>query len=54
MGVSDRAPDEFDFFERLGELNEELAVLNSEASGLEDRIALSVNALLESQIDGMD
>ena len=54
VGVSDRAPDEFDFFERLGELNEELAVLNSEASGLEDRIALSVNALLESQIDGMD
>ena len=36
-----RAEDDFDFAERLEELNEELEVLNSEARELEDRITAS-------------
>ncbi len=47
VGVADRAEDEFVFAERLEELNEELTVLNSEASELEDRIANNVAKLLE-------
>lgn len=48
VGVADRAPDEFDFAERLEELNEELEMLNGEARALEERISASVNALVES------
>jgi type I restriction enzyme M protein len=47
VGVADREEDEFDFYERLEELNEELEVLNSEAGELQDRIAENVAALLE-------
>jgi type I restriction enzyme M protein len=47
VGVADRAEDDFVFAERLEELNEELTVLNSEASELEERIANNVAKLLE-------
>lgn len=46
-GVAELAADEFDFFQRLEELNEELEVLNAEARGLEGRIATNVSKLLE-------
>ena len=46
VGVADRAPEEFDFLERLEELNEELEALNSEARELEERIAANVVGLL--------
>ncbi len=48
VGVADRAEDDFEFAERLEELNEELTVLNSEASELEQRIANNVAKLLEA------
>ena len=47
VGVADRDDDDFDFAERLEELNEELTVLNSEAAELEERIANNVAKLLE-------
>ena len=47
VGVADREEDDFVFSERLEELNEELTVLNSEASELEERIANNVAKLLE-------
>lgn len=46
VGVKEREEEEFDFHERLEELNEELEVLNSEARELEGRIAENVAALL--------
>ena len=46
VGVADRAEDDFDFAERLGELNEELEILNNEARGLEGRIAENIAQLL--------
>ncbi len=46
-GVAEKADDDFVFAERLEELNEELEVLNSEASELEQRIANNVAKLLE-------
>jgi type I restriction enzyme M protein len=50
VGVADRAEDDFAFAERLEELNEELTVLNSEASELEERIANNVAKLLEAAL----
>jgi type I restriction enzyme M protein len=47
VGVADRPAEEFDFKERLEELNEELEVLNAEARELEARIAENVALLLE-------
>jgi type I restriction enzyme M protein len=47
VGVAERAADDFDFFERLEELNEELEVLNAEARELEDRISANVGTLFE-------
>jgi type I restriction enzyme M protein len=47
VGVADRPADDFDFAERLQELNEELEVLNVEARELEDRIAENVVRVLE-------
>lgn len=47
VGVADRAADDFDFLERLEELNEELELLNAEASELEDQISLNVGQILE-------
>jgi len=46
VGVAEKAADEFDFFERLGELNEELRILNGEAGELEKTIADNVALLL--------
>jgi len=48
VGVAERAADDFEFAERLEELNEELETLNAEARELEDRIAENVAALLEA------
>jgi type I restriction enzyme M protein len=47
VGVVERVVDDFDFAERLEELNEELEVLNLEARELEERIAENVAKLLE-------
>ncbi len=47
VGVSERAADDFDFKERLEELNEELELLNAEALQLEERIGANVAGLLE-------
>ena len=49
VGVAAREEDDFDFFERLEELNEELEVLNSEARELEERIAENVVMLMEAE-----
>ncbi len=48
VGVAERAADDFEFAERLEELNEELETLNAEARELEERIAENVSALLEA------
>lgn len=47
VGVAARPADDFDFQERLEELNEELEVLNVEAHELEERISENVAKLLE-------
>jgi type I restriction enzyme M protein len=47
VGVTERAADDFDFKERLEELNEELETLNAEARELEERIAENVAQLLD-------
>ena len=47
VGVAEREADAFDFSERLGELNEELEVLNAEAHQLEGQIAENVATILE-------
>ena len=49
VGVADREADAFDFAERLGELNEELEVLNIEAHHLEERISDNVAMILEAE-----
>ena len=46
VGVADRGVDEFDFAERLEELNEEFQVLNAEARVLEDHIGESLSSIL--------
>jgi type I restriction enzyme M protein len=48
VGVAERAADDFEFVERLEELNEELETLNAEARELEERIAENVERLLET------
>ena len=48
VGVAEKEEEDFDFAERLEELNEELEILNVEARGLEERIAENVVKLLES------
>lgn len=49
VGVAAGKADDFDFRERLEELNEELEVLNVEARELEERIAENVVTLLEGE-----
>ena len=49
VGVAEQAPDDFDFAERFGELNEELEILNAEAHQLEERIAENVVKILEDR-----
>lgn len=50
VGVAERAADEFEFAERLEELNEELETLNVEARELEELIAENVAALLTQEV----
>lgn len=47
VGVAAREEEDFDFRERLEEMNEELQTLNNEARELEERIAENVGKLLE-------
>jgi type I restriction enzyme M protein len=47
VGVTEKEKDDFDFYEKLEELNEELEVLNSEARELEEKIAENIFKLLE-------
>lgn len=47
VGVAERAADDFNFVERLTELNEELESLNAEARVLEERISENVGKLFE-------
>jgi type I restriction enzyme M protein len=49
VGVAERAADDFEFLERLEELNEELETLNAEARELEERIAANVATLLDTR-----
>jgi len=48
VGVAARKEDDFNFFERLGELNEELEVLNSEARELEEAISQNIMKIMEA------
>ena len=50
VGVTEKEEDDFDFYERLENLNEELEKLNIEARGLEERIAENVEKLLNRKI----
>lgn len=47
VGVAEKGEEDFDFMERLQELNEELERLNTEAAELEERIRENVRELLE-------
>ncbi|MBI5375518.1 MAG: SAM-dependent DNA methyltransferase [Candidatus Schekmanbacteria bacterium] len=47
VGFTEKEADDFDFYERLEELNEELELLNVEARELEERIANNLLELLE-------
>lgn len=51
VGVAERATDEFEYSEKLEELNEELEVLNSEARELEDQIAENISKLLSGLVE---
>ncbi|MBD2184972.1 SAM-dependent DNA methyltransferase [Planktothrix sp. FACHB-1355] len=46
VGVAERPVEDFDFAEKLEELNEELEILNAEARELEERIAENVAQIL--------
>lgn len=46
VGVVDRAADDFDFFNRMEGLSEELSALNSEASDLQEQITASILTLM--------
>ena len=50
LGSQSREVDAFDFAERLGELNEELEVLNAEAHQLEEQIGENVVTILEETV----
>lgn len=49
VGVAEKAEEEFDFYERLEELNEELEQLNLEAREIEDTIALNIESIIENK-----
>jgi len=51
VGVAERKEEDFDFMERLMELNEELEGLNLEAHELENQIGENVIKLLEGKIE---
>ncbi len=46
VGVAENDKDDFDFYDKLEELNEELETLNAEARELEDKIAENVNSIM--------
>ena len=48
VGIADGTADDFDFKEKLQELDEELETLNTEAAVLEERIAQNTTFLLEN------
>jgi type I restriction enzyme M protein len=48
VGVAERAADDFEFMDRLEELNEELESLNRESRELEEQIAHNVAEILEA------
>ncbi|MBL7127499.1 MAG: N-6 DNA methylase [Ignavibacteria bacterium] len=50
VGITEKAEDDFDFYEKLEELNEELEVLNSEARELEENIAENVSSIINHQL----
>ncbi len=50
VGVTEKEEEDFDFYERLENLNEELEKLNVEARDLEERIAENVERLLNEKI----
>jgi type I restriction enzyme M protein len=50
VGIAEGEPDDFDFKERLEELNEELVTLNTEARQLEEQISTNMTKLLESKL----
>ena len=50
VGIADREAETVDFAERLGELNEELEVLNAEANRLEGKISKNVAMILENMV----
>lgn len=50
VGVREREEEDFDFYERLEELNEELEVLNAEARELEERISANLARLLDEVV----
>ncbi|MCM8797727.1 MAG: SAM-dependent methyltransferase, partial [Candidatus Omnitrophica bacterium] len=49
VGVAEKEEEDFDFKERLEELNEELEKLNNEARKLEQRIAENIEELLSGK-----
>ncbi|MCG2779210.1 MAG: SAM-dependent methyltransferase, partial [Desulfobacterales bacterium] len=49
VGVADREEDDFDFREKLVELNNELELLNAEARELEEQIGENVVKLLDGE-----
>lgn len=49
VGVAEGTADDFEFSERLEELNEELEALNAEASELQERISSNVAGLMDSE-----
>ena len=49
VGVAAREEEDFDFRERLEEMNEELEALNVEARELEELISENVSKLLEGE-----
>lgn len=48
VGVAERAADDFEFFERLEQLHEELETLNGEARELEEQIAENISDVLRN------
>jgi type I restriction enzyme M protein len=54
VGVAARATEDFDFLERLEELNEELETLNLEARGLEAQIGQNIVKLLEQPVESLE
>lgn len=50
VGVTEKEDDDFNFYEKLEELNEELEVLNSAARELEDKIADNISKILDRQV----